>query len=1079
MNLTNPSLNIGRAVFLLSVWFALKGGLPLCAAPADFLTPPVDFACNDTIHVSLNGNCQALIEPDDILEGDQLNYNEFSITLTKANGDPVPNPVNGTYIGQTIFVKATHLPTGNSCWGHALIEDKWAPTISCTNAVIPCFQNFNTAFLPTMSDNCDATPTRQLINQTINEDNPCTGVIITRTFIAIDDSGNISAPCTQTLTTTMPPLPDFPEDTSWQCHVYEAHPNVINGTALTGNLNTTGSGVPNVALGVYCPYQVGKHDVALDGCGETFSIVRTWTVLNWCTGQVHLTDINGDDNVQIIKVKDTLAPVIVRPPYNVAANISGVHGCFAINLLLPATVTDNCHGFSQRIFTPVGEANYVNGIDGANGGLIPSPGLPLGVHTVIYVATDECSNTDTLHVPVTIVDETSPTAVCDEITTVSLSIDGIAVVEAGVYDDGSYDLCCLDSFSVRRMATTCNLADTAFRKTVTFCCADVGDTVQVVFRAVDCAGNFNDCMVSVIVEDKLPPVMISCPPNKEIDCRWYADSLEIPLSQGNYDVLDVFGEPVFLDNCNLVYLDTSVSLNLDNCLQGTITRRWRVTDPGQNGFLNCVQRIGVKHVSDWVVEFPPDVHVTCTDTLPATGYPEIFFENCELIAISHNDQYFPVVDSACFKIVRSWIVINWCATGANVDQEVVESNEIQLNTDLNGDGVRNARTFRDGLNTANAATGAVPDGYIIYQQKILVEDDLPPVVNCPAELNFCILENDCDVSFDLPLLGVQDCSEEISYTANGDLGEGLSFTNVPPGAYSMTYRIADNCGNTSFCQTTIRVRDCKNPTPFCLNGLSITLEQDTIVVIHADDFDGGSVDNCPGDLNFSFSADLADTLRQFDCFDLGFAVVNVYVTDASGNQSFCETFVFVDDNQGVCQGPPRIAGSLKTATNLPINRAAVAVNGDTDETMETSADGQYSFEVPWGGDYSVSAEKDTFPLNGVTTFDLVLISKHILGLQPLDSPYKIIAADANGSNSVTTADLVAIRKLILQITDEFPNNTPSWRFLDKHFIFPNPLNPFTVAIPEVLNFNNLTADRLDADFIGIKVGDVNNSANPQ
>ncbi|MFQ5445455.1 MAG: hypothetical protein ACE5FF_00840 [Saprospiraceae bacterium] len=32
---------------------------------------------------------------------------------------------------------------------------------------------------------------------------------------------------------------------------------------------------------------------------------------------------------------------------------------------------------------------------------------------------------------------------------------------------------------------------------------------------------------------------------------------------------------------------------------------------------------------------------------------------------------------------------------------------------------------------------------------------------------------------------------------------------------------------------------------------------------------------------------------------------------------------------------------------------------------------------------------------GVTTYDLVLITKHILGVQPLGSPYKIIAADAN------------------------------------------------------------------------------------
>jgi hypothetical protein len=105
----------------------------------------------------------------------------------------------------------------------------------------------------------------------------------------------------------------------------------------------------------------------------------------------------------------------------------------------------------------------------------------------------------------------------------------------------------------------------------------------------------------------------------------------------------------------------------------------------------------------------------------------------------------------------------------------------------------------------------------------------------------------------------------------------------------------------------------------------------------------------------------------------------------------------------------------------------------------------------------------------------VLISKHILGVQTLDSPYKIIAADANKSNSVTTFDLVEIRKLILFINTEFPNNT-SWRFVDAGHSFANPSNPFTSAIPEVVNINNLSAAQLGTDFVAVKVGDVNGNA---
>jgi hypothetical protein len=98
-------------------------------------------------------------------------------------------------------------------------------------------------------------------------------------------------------------------------------------------------------------------------------------------------------------------------------------------------------------------------------------------------------------------------------------------------------------------------------------------------------------------------------------------------------------------------------------------------------------------------------------------------------------------------------------------------------------------------------------------------------------------------------------------------------------------------------------------------------------------------------------------------------------------------------------------------------------------------------------------------------------------VQELDSPYKVIAADANNSGTVSTLDLVAIRKVILVIEDNFPNNT-SWRFVDKDYLFPNPINPWADpdGFPEVISYNNMQNNDLAADFVAIKVGDVNGSA---
>jgi len=66
--------------------------------------------------------------------------------------------------------------------------------------------------------------------------------------------------------------------------------------------------------------------------------------------------------------------------------------------------------------------------------------------------------------------------------------------------------------------------------------------------------------------------------------------------------------------------------------------------------------------------------------------------------------------------------------------------------------------------------------------------------------------------------------------------------------------------------------------------------------------------------------------------------------------------------------------------------------------------------------------------------------------------------------------------LILFIDDEFPNNT-SWRFVDAEFVFPNTNDPFATSFPEVYSINELDQD-VQANFVAIKIGDLNCSASP-
>ena len=91
------------------------------------------------------------------------------------------------------------------------------------------------------------------------------------------------------------------------------------------------------------------------------------------------------------------------------------------------------------------------------------------------------------------------------------------------------------------------------------------------------------------------------------------------------------------------------------------------------------------------------------------------------------------------------------------------------------------------------------------------------------------------------------------------------------------------------------------------------------------------------------------------------------------------------------------------------------------------------------------------PLEGVGIGDLQRISKHILAIEPFENPFQIIAADANNSGSVTTFDIVELRKLILGIYTNLPNNS-SWRYIPDYcfednafynsFYDPSPFNQF-------------------------------------
>ena len=350
---------------------------------------------------------------------------------------------------------------------------------------------------------------------------------------------------------------------------------------------------------------------------------------------------------------------------------------------------------------------------------------------------------------------------------------------------------------------------------------------------------------------------------------------------------------------------------------------------------------------------------------------------------------------------------------------------------------------------------------------------------------------------------------DVSVTDNGDgtykySGTHPIITNaMGEGVYhALQVLLEDGCGNQVSEIIAFDVIDCKGPAPICINGLTVTLmpqENDICAMaIWASDFEGSPIYDCTGQgpethpvsglprvtkyavyraseaLVAGFVPDPTHTGVVLTADDGTDVIVYVYAFDEDGNYDYCETYVLIQQHS-TCD--PSLTGTLAgiIMTENTELVEGVEVNVNNEMTMVTGNNGAYSFsDLPLGGDYSITPYLNANPLNGVTTFDLILISKHILGIQLLDSPYKMIAADANRSNTITTLDLIRIRKLILNITTEFANNT-SWRFVETAYAFPQTTNPWLEAFPELINENNLAEDVLNADFVGVKIGDVNGS----
>ncbi|MEM9920139.1 MAG: hypothetical protein AAF990_18730, partial [Bacteroidota bacterium] len=114
-------------------------------------------------NISVGTNCGITkAELDDLIVSDPAGSGNYLITISK-NGNllwtgDAPTDVfdASNCIGQMVSIDVTDLTSGNSCEVDVLVEDKFAPILTCISDTISCADNAATQInnRPTATDNC-------------------------------------------------------------------------------------------------------------------------------------------------------------------------------------------------------------------------------------------------------------------------------------------------------------------------------------------------------------------------------------------------------------------------------------------------------------------------------------------------------------------------------------------------------------------------------------------------------------------------------------------------------------------------------------------------------------------------------------------------------------------------------------------------------------------------------------------------------------------------------------------------------------------------------------------------------------
>ncbi|MBC7774581.1 MAG: hypothetical protein H7246_04015, partial [Phycisphaerae bacterium] len=907
---------------------------------------------------------------------------------------------------------------------------------------------------------------------------------VLRTYVATDECGN-STSCVQTILVSdlIPPTIVCPIDVTISCL------DLVPVDASLSIVTTDNcGGVVTVVL---------QSDVITgQTCPNNYTILRTYVATDDCG--------NSTSCVQLINVLDDIAPTFINPPANLTIE------CFSVPpVAIPPTASDNCSG-------PVTVALLSE---------IQLPGVCPIVYilTRVWIATDACGNTATVSQTVSVQDTNAPQFIniplnvvleCDRVTNLDDFQDWLDTQGGATASDCS--------------TITWTYENSPFNLDTAGCAATFSRYIR--FIATDACGNsaFRDARFIII--DSTPPSFLNPPQNFTVECI-QGDQGEAQLS----DWLENFGYSEVRDSCGEVSTEIALLSEILGC-GNTYVRiyEFRATDEcGNTNYVRATFAV-VDTTPPVIVTCPQgNVLLTCEFDITAPDMPGVVaWDNCSAVTVTVQSEFRYGVGCRYWPLTTAYIyaVTDECGNVSTCYQtfQVVDS----IPPSYTGPDTLIIRCIDDLPGTGDITDVLAP--YLVdncYETICIGEHvegtDSNAVTFCVIFKDLCVNWADkvfvtfvakgeckplCSASQSVwgnpgGSINGMSTKEAIEQLINkygavtaGDLGKTISVSSATclqsmlpgngntaqlgPGHHE--FNTANGCHPASIMLNSdgsLKNKLAANVLALQLNiwynmefnerNLGVQrMSSLPLCLVDAIVLSKLEVDH----LNVQGLLNLAnDYLAGIGFFPPNFGTpLNRALENVNAYWLNCQL-------NDPCLNNVTLAGYLKTESQDGLEEGQVqltSAGSALTKFASSDVDGFYEFSnaVPFAGNYTVMPTAEGMaPLNGVTTYDLVLISNHILDRKPLDSPYKMIAADANRSGNITTFDITELRKLILGVYDDLPNNT-SWRFVDKSFVFPDLNNPFFTLFPERKTVESLQTSQMAEDFVSIKIGDVNGTA---